>query len=126
MTVLGVAVFGALGALARYGVSMWALRWFGSSFPAGTLIVNLVGCFCLGLLAETALGDPGLTARTRTILGTGFLGAFTTFSTFGLETLRAIEAGEWGVAAGSVAFNVVGGVLAVAMGFALARQIGGG
>ncbi len=125
MTVLGVAVFGALGALARYGVSMWALRLWGASFPMGTLIVNVIGCFCLGLLAETALGDPGLTARTRTILGTGFLGAFTTFSTFGVETLRAIEAGSWGVAAGNVALNVVGGIVAVALGFALARQFGG-
>ncbi len=124
MTVLGVAVFGALGALARYGVSLWALRFLGSAFPFGTLIVNVLGSFCLGFLAEAALGDPGLTARTRTILGTGFLGAFTTFSTFGVETLRAIEAGSWGVAAGNVAFNVVGGLVAVALGFALARQLG--
>ncbi len=126
MTVLGVALAGALGALARYGVSIGALRWFGASFPFGTLIVNLAGCLCLGFLAELALEDPAMAARTRAIVGTGFFGAFTTFSTFGVETFRAIEAGDWGVAAANVGLNVVVGLLAVSLGFTLARQLGGG
>lgn len=117
---------GALGALARYGVSIGALRWFGASFPFGTLIVNLAGCLCLGFLAELALEDPAMAARTRAIVGTGFFGAFTTFSTFGVETFRAIEAGDWGVAAANVGLNVVVGLLAVSLGFTLARQLGGG
>lgn len=123
MTVLGVAIAGALGAVARYGVSVWSLRLFGCSFPFGTLIVNLVGCFCLGFVAELALDDPGLTLKTRTIIGTGFFGAFTTFSTFGVETLRAIEAGDWGVAAANVAINVVVGVILAAVGFQAARML---
>ena len=121
MTVLGVAIAGALGALARSGVSIWSLRQFGSSFPYGTLIVNLVGCFCLGFVAELALDNPGLTLKARTIIGTGFFGAFTTFSTFGVETLRAIEAGDWGVAAANVTVNVVAGVILAAVGFQAAR-----
>lgn len=125
MTVLGVAIAGALGALARYGMSLWALRLFGSSFPFGTLIVNLIGCFCLGFIAEIALEDPGLTAKTRAIIGAGFFGAFTTFSTFGVETFRAIEGGHWGVAAANVAINVVAGLLLVSAGFFVARQLGG-
>ena len=125
VTIVGVAIAGALGALARYGVSVWALRLFGSSFPLGTLIVNLAGCFCLGFLAELALEDPGMAARTRAIVGTGFLGAFTTFSTFGVETFRAMEAGAWAVAAANVALNVVVGLLAVSLGFYIARELGG-
>ena len=126
MLVLGIAVAGALGALARYGVSVWALKAFGSGFPLGTLLVNLIGCFGLGLLAEVALGEPGLTARTRAIVGTGFLGAFTTFSTFGVETFRAFEAGEWGVGASNALANLIGGLLLVAAGFWVARQLGSG
>lgn len=125
MTILGIAIAGALGALARYGISLAALRWFGSAFPAGTLIVNLVGCLCLGFLAELTLEDPTIAVRTRAIIGTGFLGAFTTFSTFGVETYRAIEAGEWHIAAVNVALNVVVGLLAVSLGFSFARQLGG-
>ena len=123
MTIVGIAIAGALGAVARYGVSLAALRWFGSAFPAGTLIVNLLGCLCLGFLAELTIEDPTIATRTRAIIGTGFFGAFTTFSTFGVETFRAIEAGEWGVAAASVALNVVVGILAVSLGFYIARQL---
>ncbi len=124
MTIVGIAIAGALGALARYGVSLAALRWFGSDFPAGTLIVNLVGCLCLGFLAELTLDDPTIATRTRAIIGTGFFGAFTTFSTFGVETFRAIEAGEWNIAALNIALNVVVGLLAVSLGFSFARQLG--
>jgi len=125
MTILGIAIAGALGALARYGVSLAALRWFGSAFPLGTLIVNLLGCLCLGFLAELTMEDPTIAVRTRAIIGTGFFGAFTTFSTFGVETFRAIEAGEWNIAAVNVALNVVVGLLAVSLGFSFARQLGG-
>lgn len=125
MTVFGVAIAGALGAVARYGVSLWALRTFGAGFPVGTLLVNLIGCFCLGFVAEVALADPGMAARTRAIIGTGFFGAFTTFSTFGVETFRAMEAGDWGVAAANVAVNVIAGLALAAAGFYLARQWGG-
>lgn len=122
MNLVFLGAAGALGALARYGVSAAAMRWGPQGFPWGTLLVNLVGCFALGYLGEMLFDDPGSAARTRLIVGTGFLGAFTTFSTFGVETVRAAEAGEWGVAAANIGLNVVGGTALAAAGFWLARQ----
>lgn len=123
MTLAAMAVAGALGAVARYGVSLAALRWLPEGFPYGTLIVNLVGCFLLGALTELTLDEGLLAPQMRTILGTGFLGAFTTFSTFGVETFRAMEAGEWAVAAANVAINVLAGIALAATGFWVARAI---
>lgn len=123
MILLAIGIAGALGALARYGVTIAALRWLGEDFPHGTLIVNLIGCFLLGIVAELALDDRSLSPQTRAIVGTGFLGAFTTFSTFGVDTFRAIEAGAWGLAAANVAINVVGGLALVAAGVTLASAI---
>ena len=118
-----LAAAGALGALARYGVSLAALRWLPAGFPWGTLLVNLAGCFLLGALAELTLDKFALPPETRVVIGTGFLGAFTTFSTFGVETLRALEAGHWGVAVGNVAANVILGVGLAAAGFWAARAL---
>jgi fluoride exporter len=123
MIFIAIGFAGALGALARYGVSVAALRWLGDDFPYGTLCVNLVGCFLLGIIAELTMEDAGLAPQTRAILGTGFLGAFTTFSTFGVDTYRAMQAGAWGVAASNVAVNVVGGLVLVAAGVALAAAM---
>ena len=123
MVLIAIGFAGALGALARYGVSLAALRWFGEDFPYGTLGVNLAGCFLLGVLAELTMEDAGLAPQTRAILGTGFLGAFTTFSTFGMDTYRAMQVGAWGVAASNVAINVVGGIVLVAAGVGLASAL---
>lgn len=123
MLLIAIGFAGALGALARYGVSLAALRWLGEDFPYGTLFVNLTGCFLLGVIAEFTMEDAGLAPQTRAILGTGFLGAFTTFSTFGVETYRAVQAGAWGVAASNVAINVIGGIVLVAAGIALASVL---
>lgn len=123
MLLVAIGFAGALGALARYGVSLLALRWLGEEFPYGTLFVNLSGCFLLGVIAELTMEDAGLAPETRAIVGTGFVGAFTTFSTFGVETYRAMQAGSWGVAASNVAINVVGGILLVAAGMSLAAAL---
>ncbi len=123
MLLVAIGFAGALGALARYGVSLAALRWLGEEFPYGTLFVNLSGCFLLGVIAELTMEDAGLAPETRAILGTGFVGAFTTFSTFGVETYRAMQAGSWGVAASNVAINVVGGIVLVAPGVSLATAL---
>lgn len=123
MIVVAVGLAGALGALARYGISLASLRWLGPGFPFGTLIVNLVGCFLLGALAEWTLEDPTLSPQARTALSTGFLGAFTTFSTFGVETFRALEGGDWGVALANVLINVLGGLALVAVGISAVRTL---
>ena len=123
MNLLGIAVAGAAGALARYGLSGLAYRWWGAGFPWGTLTVNLIGCLLVGLLAEMARQTGWLSPELRTAIGIGFLGSFTTFSTFGVETYRAIEQGDWGVAALNVVSNVVLGLIFVLAGTTLARML---
>ncbi len=86
--ILFVALGGALGSLARYGVGLAAARWFGLAFPWGTLAVNVIGGFAMGVLAaRTGPNDEAL----RLLLGVGLLGGFTTFSAFSLETVRLLE-----------------------------------
>jgi len=121
MTIVWLGCAGALGAIARYGLTLAMLRSTGPGFPWGTLAANLAGCFALGFLAEFAFEHPEAATRARAVVGAGFLGAFTTFSTFGVETYRAFEAGLWGVVAANVALNLLGGLLLVAAGFAVAR-----
>lgn len=123
MAWLAIGVAGALGALARYGLSGWVHRFAGPGFPAGTLAVNLAGCFLLGLLTELARHVDWVSPEVRVWLGIGFLGAFTTFSTFGVETFRAAEAGDWHVVAWNIILNVVGGLALVLAGVTLARWL---
>jgi CrcB protein len=84
---------GSLGAASRYGIGLLAARIWGTSFPWGTLIVNLVGCFFIGLVFGLADSVRFLTPDMRLLLVTGYLGALTTFSTFCLETVAAARAG---------------------------------
>ncbi len=117
---LAVAVGGALGAMARYVLSEWAqLRW-GLQFPWGTLIVNLLGCFALGLVYGL-LETVEISAALRPAVTVGFLGAFTTFSTFSYETLLLVEGGQALRAAGYVALSVAVGLALSATGLALGR-----
>ncbi|HWT24909.1 MAG TPA: fluoride efflux transporter CrcB [Solirubrobacteraceae bacterium] len=89
LTWAGVAVFGALGAAARFHVDSAVSARFRGDFPLGTLVVNLTGTFALG-----ALVGGGLTERLAFILGTGFLGGYTTFSTWMVESERLGEDGD--------------------------------
>lgn len=123
MNLLGIAVAGAAGALARYSMSGLAHRYLGTGFPWGTLTVNLIGCLLLGLLAEMTRHIGWLSPEARTAIGIGFLGSFTTFSTFGVETYRAIEQGDWGVAALNVLSNVILGLIFVLAGTTMARLL---
>jgi len=121
MMLLGIALAGALGSICRYQMSGWMQRWLGPEFPWGTLSVNLIGCLLLGLLMELARHTGWVPPGARFIVGIGFLGAFTTFSTFGFETFRAIEAGDWLGGLFNVLLNVAGGFALVAVGTGLAR-----
>lgn len=117
-----IAGAGALGALSRYGVSVWALRVLGSRLPWGTLLVNVVGCLLLGFLLEASVLLP-LSKEARLALGTGFLGSFTTFSTFGVETVALVEAGDWPGALLNVGLNLAVGLVCAAVGVFLARTL---
>ena len=126
LELLSIAFFGALGALLRFGTNIWAGRLIGTGFPYGTLIVNLIGCAALGFLMELALAPKGMPRALRTGLTVGFLGALTTFSTFGFETVSLIRQGALLEAVLNVALNVVVGLLAVALGIFVYKTIFGG
>lgn len=119
--VLLVALGGALGAVARYGVGLAAAR-AAPAVPLGTWAVNLAGCFLVGLAGPRLLA-PGAEAG-RLLLVVGFLGAFTTFSAFSAETLALLRAGRVGMAALNVAGSVALGLLLTAAGWRLARAPG--
>lgn len=113
MKILAVMVGGSLGALSRYGVSLLAVKLFGPRFPWGTLIVNLSGCFLIGLsFAWAERGLSIMNSTMRLFFMTGYLGGLTTFSTFGLEMVNSIRAGTHLVTvANFFANNIIGAAL---------------
>ena len=123
MTLVGIAVAGALGALARYGLQGLVADRVGAGFPWGTFVVNVSGAFVLGLLftllTERFTTDPSL----RTSLTVGFLGAYTTFSTLTLETYRLLEDGALVSAAGNLLGSCAAGMLAIYLGIVLGRVL---
>ena len=92
--VLYIALFGALGCLARYFLSGWVYGLLGTSMPYGTLAVNVLGAFFIGLLMEFSLRSSLVSEELRVGLTIGFLGGFTTFSTFSYETFRLLESAQ--------------------------------
>jgi fluoride exporter len=123
MTLVGIAVGGAAGAVARYLVDTWVTERTGGAFPWGTLLINLSGAFILGLLATLAIERSVLPSSIRPPLMIGFLGAYTTFSTWMLESWRLAEQGAWVGAAFDIVGSVVLGIIAVGAGIALGRSI---
>jgi len=115
---MGFLLAAAVGAPARFLVDGWIEDHVGDDFPWGTLVVNLTGCFALGVLAGLARSH-GLGATPRTIIGTGGLGAYTTFSTFTFETVRLVEEGELSFAFSNIAVSIVLGLAAAAVGIAI-------
>jgi CrcB protein len=122
---LWVALGGALGSVARYAVSLGAVRWLGAGFPWGTLLVNVAGSFAIGLLAAlaTADGRPALGADARAFVMIGILGGFTTFSSFSLETLTLARTGALGAAAANVGLSLVLCLAGVSLGFIAAALV---
>lgn len=123
-TIVAVGLGGMLGALARYGIDTVLVRRLGAvpdSFPWGTLLINVAGSFLLGVLF-VSLVEPGAGPTwLRAALATGFLGAFTTFSTFSVQVVQLSETGRNGLALAYVLASIVAGVLAAAMAILLTR-----
>jgi fluoride exporter len=115
---VSVMAGGAIGAALRYTVSA-ALPMRGG-WPWGTLTVNLIGGFAMGILAAALLRGSGSEAM-RLFFGVGILGGFTTFSAFSLESFQMIERGQFGMAAGYAIASVIGSIAALAAGYALVR-----
>lgn len=120
---LYISVGAILGANLRFLVGLWASQQLGAGFPFGTLLVNVAGCFLIGLfygLGETRIT---ITPELRLFVAIGFLGAFTTFSSFGNETVNLVRSGDLALALLNVAGNNVLGLLAVLGGATLARLL---
>lgn len=120
-----VGLFGAAGAVSRYLLSAGMLRWFGDVFPLGTLAVNVMGCGLIGVLYQVNETGRPISAEWRAALAAGFLGGLTTFSTFGLETIRLFELGRPITAAANVLANLIIGLLAVWVAMVVVRRLTG-
>ncbi len=121
--IMVIGLGGFLGAVARYAVSGWVYRAWGSHFPYGTLAVNLLGC--LGLGAVLALTEERfmVSPEWRGFLAIGVFGAFTTFSTFSYETLILLREGSFAAALLNIGISVLAGLLAVYLGALVAKLI---
>ncbi len=123
MRIALLIVFGIAGTLARYGLQGFVQQRSGTTFPSGTLVVNLIGCFLLGVIAQYALTHLTIPPDWRVGITVGFFGAFTTFSSFSYETARMLEDGDWLRGGVYVLSSVIGGLLAVFGGMRIADRI---
>jgi CrcB protein len=121
--VVAIAIAGAVGALARYGVDGLISRRQTGAFPWGTFAVNITGSFALGLVFTLATERWGLAPWLRSALTIGFLGAYTTFSTLTLETYRLAADRALALAAANVLGSCAAGLVAVYLGIVLARSL---
>jgi CrcB protein len=116
-----IGLGGALGALARYQVAASIQSRIPSAFPWGTFVVNMSGCFLMGAVASILAGRIGISDSWRFLIPVGFIGAYTTFSTFELETFRAVTQGTVFIGGLNVIASVVAGYLALWLGVVAAR-----
>ena len=121
MRYLVISLGGVLGANARYLLGNWVAARYGTSFPYGTMLINVSGSFVIGfflvLITERFVVHP----NWRLFFAVGFLGAYTTFSTFSFETATLMQSGSWWLALANMIGSVVLGLVAVLVGMALAR-----
>jgi CrcB protein len=121
--ILAIAAGGSIGAVLRYLMSTGIHSWLGRGFPYGTLTVNIIGSLLMGLLYELFLQRLSVSPEVRALLLVGFLGAFTTFSTFSIETINLIEQGDLIKAIINVLASVILCVLAAWCGIQLVRHL---
>jgi CrcB protein len=122
--ILYVAIGGALGSVSRYLLGTWAQTISKSiDFPYGTLTVNLIGCFVIGFLSQLAEGRGAFTSESRLLMFIGILGGFTTFSSFGNDTINLMRDGNTFNALVNVGANVILGLFLVWLGRAAAYWI---
>ncbi len=122
--IIAVALGGSFGAVFRFLVSTGIYQWLGRGFPYGTLVVNIIGSFLLGLLTEALVVQKVTFAHDyRAVILVGFIGAFTTFSAFSLETVYLLEQGSVSKAFGNIAVSVIACLLAVWLGLLCSRGL---
>ena len=127
---LAIAAGGAIGAMMRYGVTLWSHEsrlWYNTgwdqTFPYGTLIVNVLGSFLIGFLTILLIQKFSSVEWLKLFLFVGVLGAFTTFSTFSLESVELLSSGKTSMALINMAANLIGSVLAAATGLYLGKML---
>jgi CrcB protein len=118
-----IALAGAAGTLCRYGLQGLVQRQSASLFPWGTFAVNMAGCFLFGVAWALAEEKSLLTAQVRTVILVGFMGAFTTFSSFAFETVQLMRDAQWLLAAANVVGQNVLGLAALVLGIVMARAL---
>lgn len=109
--------------MARYAVGAWAAQRFGPRFPVGTFIINLTACFLIGLVIEYLNRHTGLSPAWRFLIPTGFIGAYSTFSTFEFEAWADYSRGAYAIGFAYVAASLICGFLLVGLGVATARAL---
>jgi CrcB protein len=121
--ILYITLFGAMGCLARYLLSGWVYDVLGASMPYGTLAVNVIGAFLIGLVMEFSLRTTQVSPELRIGLTYGFLGGFTTFSTFSYETFRLLESAQLPQALANVLLSVTACLTFTFLGIVAARHV---
>ena len=119
---LAIAIGGALGAVSRFALSHQVYQWLGRDFAWGTLAVNVLGSFLIGVLTILLINKFAASAEWRALLIVGFLGSFTTFSTFSFETWQYLQTGELIKAALNITLSVISCLLAVGLGLYFGKQ----
>ena len=118
--ILLVGCGGMIGALSRYGIALAAASWMQSKFPIGTLVANVLGCFLMGLLIGSGIGESQ--PKAKLLLGVGFMGSLTTFSTFSAETIQSATNGFVLTSVVNVAANMLLGFSALMIGIAITKR----
>lgn len=118
-----IGLGGFLGAIARYIVALWIGQRWGRTFPLGTFVVNISGSFLISLLMSLFTEKFMVNPQLRLFLVIGFLGAYTTFSTFEYETGNLVKDGEWSMALANVILSVIAGFVALKFGETIAKSI---
>ncbi len=118
-----IAIGGAIGAVARYQIAAMIQARVPVGFPYGTFVVNVTGCLMMGVTMALLTERLVLHPNWRFLIPIGFIGAYTTFSTFELETFAAVSEGAWAIAAANVVGSMVAGYAALWAGFAAARAL---
>lgn len=122
---IAISLGAIAGALCRYYLTLWFAQRFGKAFPFGTFFINVSGCFAMGFFATLAIDRVAVSPEVRLLVATGFLGAYTTFSTYGLETLSLLRANSYSAAALYWAGSAILGIIAVEGGVILASVVMG-
>ena len=123
MNILIIGIGGFVGAVSRYGLALWIGQRWGRAFPLGTFVINVSGSFLIGLLMTMMAERFTVNPQWRLLLVVGFLGAYTTFSTFEYETGSLLKDGEWTFAMLNIILSVVAGFVALKLGEVIAKAI---